>query len=421
MPKQVHTRVEDDHNLPGTSSGRDLTSAPSAGGVAGAAATDFLSAGSRQLAAALRRRRRVARLPEIVRADAAAVSGAWLEAVDFTLDAQGRIHSWSAAAQRAYGYAAGEVVGRHFSLLYVEDGLADTERLLGAARREGFCSEVVQRLRRDGVPVTMQARLVAYARSEGALAGFAEIDLPTGQGDPDRVDVAADRLIRLAAHELRAPLGVVLGALTLLGLQMEDATVQPTPGAVAELLNLAQDELRQMDDLLGGILDSWRTRQAALAVRTQTCDLREIVEVGLRPILMLRRRVQVEAPSQPLLLHGDPVRLRQVVRNLLANAVKYSPSGSPILLRVEDFGEVLRVSVQDRGIGIDDADLERIFERHYRGRLQPDADPGGMGIGLYVCRTIVEAHGGRIWAERDQGGGARVAFEVPRVPDVMGL
>ncbi len=399
-----------------------MTSSPVAGGAAGAATTDVRTAGNRHLPGAdLRRRKRVARLPRILRAEAAAVSGAWLEAADFTLDAQGCIHSWSSAAQRVYGYGAGEVVGQHFSLLYAEDGFAEAERLLIAARQQGFCSEIVQRLRRDRALVTMQARVVAYARSEGGLAGYAEIDLPLVQADPGRVDVAADRLIRLAAHELRAPLGVVLGALTLLGLQMEDAGIQPTHGPVAELLNLAQDELRQMDDLLGGILDSWRTKQAELAVRTETCDLREVVEAGLRPILMLRRRVQVEAPSQPLPLNGDPVRLRQVVRNLLANAVKYSPSGSPILLRVQDMGDVLRVSVEDRGIGIDHADLERIFERHYRGRLQPDLDPGGMGIGLYVCRTIVEAHGGRIWAENGMEGGACVMFELPRLPGVLEL
>ncbi len=340
--------------------------------------------------------------------------GPWLEAADFTLDAQGRILSWSSAAKEAYGYCANEVLGHHLSVLYEDGHHDDAERLLLTARRYGFCTATVRRQRCDGILLVMQARVIAYERAETSDIGYAEIDLPLGDEEKNGRDTAADRLIRLAAHELRAPLGVVLGALTLLGLQLSDTPAQGLPEPASELLTVAQDELRQMDDLLGGILDSWRTKQAELAVHPVACDLREIVETGLRPLLLVPGRVQVQAPAWALPLQGDPARLRQVVRNLVANAVKYSPADAPIDVRVDDLGDHVRVGVLDRGIGIAEDDLERIFERHYRGRLQPQVDPGGMGLGLHVCRTIIEAHGGRIWAEQREGGGACLRFELPR-------
>jgi PAS domain S-box-containing protein len=363
------------------------------------------------------RSRRVAQLAQARRGGGAFVTGPWLEAADFTLDAGGHIVSWSATAQRSYGYSSDEVLGRHLSILYDDENLEDADRLLQAAHEQGHCTELVERLRRDRAPVALQARLVAFTGPSPTAAGFAELDIPLLQ-EGSRGALAADRLIKLAAHELRAPLSVVLGALTLLDLQLQDGREPEYPGRVAEILTLARDELRQMDDLLASILDSWRTHKAALDVHMDRCDLRDVVEAGLQTALLGRERITVDMPAGPLPLVGDPARLRQVVRNLVSNAFKYSPPGSPVALRVEERADRLRIAVEDQGVGIDETDLELIFERHYRGRIQPETDPGGLGIGLYVCRTIVEQHGGRIWAECPEGPGARVCFELPRIgPD----
>ena len=338
------------------------------------------------------------------------VHGRWLEAADFTLDPTGRITTWSPIAQKHYGYGEDEVLGRHLDVLCGGPQWGTADRVLADALEQGFVDGIMERRHRDGRLLPMQVRLVPFAELRGAVRGCAEFDLPLGQTDPMLGHAEAERLIKMAAHELRAPLSVVLGALALLDLEWQGGVSESTP----EMLGLARDELRQMDELLRGMLESWRMHAPEITLQPGPCDLRQIVDAGLRPLVLLRGRVRVTAPDGPLPVYADQTRLRQVLRNLLTNAIKYSPAGTPIELVVEEAGPVYRVSVIDEGAGIDPADAERIFERHVRGRQQPLADPGGMGIGLYVCRSVIEGHGGRIWAEPRIPLGTRVAFELPR-------
>ena len=341
------------------------------------------------------------------------VHGRWLEAADFTLDPAGRITAWSPIAQLHYGYDEGEVLGRHLDVLCGGPQQGTAYRVLADALAQGFVAGIMQRRHRDGRLLPMQVRLVPFAQLHGAVRGCAEFDLPLEPGDALAGHVEAERLIRMAAHELRAPLSVVLGALSVVDLERQGGVSESTP----EMLGLARDELRQMDEILRGTLEAWRRHAPEIPLEPRPCDLRQIVDAGLRPLVLLRGRVRVTAPDGPLPVYADPTRLRQVLRNLLTNAVKYSPAATPIELVVEEAGMVFRVSVIDEGVGIDPADAERIFERHFRGRQPAAADPGGKGIGLYVCRSVIEGHGGRIWAEPRSPHGTRVAFELPRRRD----
>ena len=111
------------------------------------------------------------------------------------------------------------------------------------------------------------------------------------------------------------------------------------------------------------------------------------------------------------LVPGDPVLLEQVFLNLIENAVKYTPPGSPIDISATSDGHVVRVAVADRGPGIAPGDAERVFEKFYRSAGAPAG--GGVGLGLTICRGIVTAHGGRIWVENRPGGGAIFQFTLP--------
>ncbi|MBX6341419.1 MAG: sensor histidine kinase, partial [Thermomicrobiaceae bacterium] len=106
-----------------------------------------------------------------------------------------------------------------------------------------------------------------------------------------------------------------------------------------------------------------------------------------------------------------------VLRNLLLNAIKYTPDGTPIEVTARRAGPEVEIGVRDAGPGIDEADLPHVFERFRRGSRAQASGRDGMGLGLYLSRHLVEAHGGRIWAERPEGGGARFAFTLPAIDD----
>jgi signal transduction histidine kinase len=125
------------------------------------------------------------------------------------------------------------------------------------------------------------------------------------------------------------------------------------------------------------------------------------------------RRFHVSVPSEERPINGDRDRLEQVLGNLLENAVKYSPDGSDITVTVEDKGDTLLTAVCDRGIGIPADELNQVFERFHRGRQVSSTNYGGLGLGLYITKQIVERHGGSIWVESREGQGTTFYFSLP--------
>ncbi|MGB9592582.1 MAG: sensor histidine kinase, partial [Anaerolineae bacterium] len=125
--------------------------------------------------------------------------------------------------------------------------------------------------------------------------------------------------------------------------------------------------------------------------------------------------VRVSAPLPPA--HADPMRIRQVLLNLVGNALRHTPEGGRITLVAEAAEGAITVSVRDTGPGIDPADLPRIFDRFYRGDSSRARDSGGHGLGLAIVKRWVELHGGRVWAENLPSGGAQFSFTLPVVAD----
>jgi signal transduction histidine kinase len=125
-------------------------------------------------------------------------------------------------------------------------------------------------------------------------------------------------------------------------------------------------------------------------------------------------QVLLEAPEEPVLAHVDADRIQQVVANLLDNARKNSPPGVPVQVELERLDGSARITVEDRGSGIDPGQLDRIFDKFVRGR---EGAVSGTGLGLYISRRIVEAHDGRIWAESPAGGPTRFVVELPLLRD----
>jgi two-component system sensor histidine kinase KdpD len=168
-----------------------------------------------------------------------------------------------------------------------------------------------------------------------------------------------------------------------------------------------------MTQQVNNILDMTRFEIGAPQLNRQWQPLEEIVGAVLNRMQpgLQGRKVAVELQEDLPLVLIDGVLIAQVLSNLLENAVKYTPAGSPIEIEAWSAGDEVTVSVVDRGPGINPGDEEKVFEKFHRG--EPEGAVGGAGLGLTICRAIVEAHGGRIWAENRFVGGAMFCFTLP--------
>lgn len=219
-----------------------------------------------------------------------------------------------------------------------------------------------------------------------------------------------EEFLSAAAHDLRTPLTVVLGQAELL-----ERRLARDPGAPIDLAGVARiaSESRRLRDLISEMLDAQRLEQAGTALDLQALDLRLVVEAVRMRHLEQGHALDVTEPAAPILSPIDPMRIEQVLDNLVENALKYGAGVDLPQIRIwEEEGEA-RFAVIDHGVGIPPAERARVFDRFYRASNAQSITDTGMGLGLYICRRIVEEHGGRIWVEPTAGGGSTFTVALP--------
>jgi two-component system sensor histidine kinase KdpD len=215
-------------------------------------------------------------------------------------------------------------------------------------------------------------------------------------------------LLSSVSHDLRTPLAVITGSTSALlaeGAPKDEATRR-------ELLKTAHDESLRLNRLVRNLLDMTRLEAGALKVNKEAQPIEEVVGAALNRMedRLQGRDVQTDIPPDLPLVPYDSVLIEQVLINLIENATKYTPPGSPIHVAARAKEAEIEIAVADRGPGIATEDAERVFDKFYRAR---EGEGGGVGLGLTICRGIVDAHGGRIWVEPREGGGASFRFTLP--------
>lgn len=248
------------------------------------------------------------------------------------------------------------------------------------------------------------AGLTALAVARLELA--AETQRVSTLEDSERLRAA---LLNSVSHDMKTPLASILGAVTSL---VDDDDVYDSDQKAALLLGIRRGALR-MTRLINNLLNLARLESGYMRLHPDWCDIQDIIGVAIRDNqdILQEHQVKVDIADNIRLIKADYGLIEQVFTNLLHNAVKYSPVQSTILIEVVEEKSGLKVSVLDNGIGIAPPDLEKIFEKFYR--LQSPQNVSGTGLGLSICRGIIEAHGGRIWAENRPGGGSEFIFTLP--------
>jgi signal transduction histidine kinase len=277
-------------------------------------------------------------------------------------------------------------------------------------------------LGRLGVLVVYSARQPIFAEDDIALlellADHLAILLETRALMRQASDVRAreeaarlkEEFLASAAHDLRSPLTVVLGQAELLERRvMRDPERPLDPAGISRLAR----EARRLRDLVNNLLDAQRLEQGGLGIARATADIAEIVDEVARDQREEGHGLRLTRVDRPLVGLVDRARILQVIVNLVENARKYGPADHEPEVVVQPDTDAVRISVVDHGIGIPEAERERIFERFYRASNAQRVTDTGLGLGLYICRRIVEEHGGRIWHEPTPGGGSTFVVSLP--------
>ncbi|HEX6298827.1 MAG TPA: PAS domain S-box protein [Burkholderiales bacterium] len=349
----------------------------------------------------------------------------------FMLDTDGRVVSWNAGAERIKGYAAHEIIGKHFSVFYPEGARRKKwpEQELAFAREHGRFEDEGPRLRKDGTTFWANVVIAAVFERDGTLRGFAKVtrDLT----DRRRVEALEDasrktnEFLAMLAHELRNPLAPMANALKLLS---RVPTSDPTELWVREVL---ERQTGQMSRLVDDLLDVSRVTRSAMVLDRKPLDarksLRNALDAARQWIEEGRHRLTLAIADERLDVDGDEVRLNQVFLNLLHNAAKYTPQGGEIQVTARREGDEAVISVRDSGVGMAPELIESAFEIFKQGSQSLDRPHGGLGVGLTLVQRLVDLHGGSVQA-RSEGPGKGAEFTVrlplraePAIIDATGL
>jgi PAS domain S-box-containing protein len=336
----------------------------------------------------------------------------------FMLDPQGHVVSWNAGAARIKGYSREEIVGQHFSVFYAPEEAAAGKpaRELAIARQIGHVEDEGWRVRKDGTTFWANVVITAMHDESNRLRGFAKVtrDL-TERRQREELERSGERMrqfLATLAHELRNPLAPVRNAI---GVMQLETGVSPT---LARSRDLIDRQVTHLTRLVDDLLDVGRIMSNKVELRLGRVDLAEVMARAIeaaRPFTDAHeQRVVQHMPDEPVIVRGDMTRLVQVLQNLLHNAAKFSPVSSTIdvVARIDYHMAVLEV--RDAGCGIPVRSLDKIFELFAQEKEGQNAGEGGLGIGLTLCKSLVEMHGGSIIASSEGAGcGSTFTLSLP--------
>ncbi len=334
-----------------------------------------------------------------------------LEHVDdgvFLVDEDGLVQHWNPAAQAITGLAAEDVLGR-----LADDALPGWKALgptvpVASVPGPGTTDTRTFPVEIDGRELWLSISGVEFPG--GVVYAFRNLT------EERALEELKGEFVATVSHELRTPLAAIYGsAQTLLrrDVELEESSKD-------RLLKVIASESERLTRIASEILLANNLDSGRLLLERQEIDVvqlaRDVVE-EMRSLFADRKGIsfELDVPDSPELYHGDADKLRQVLLNLLDNAVKYSPQGGPVELRVETHEDALRLAVRDEGLGIAPGEQARIFGKFYRVDPQQSRGVGGTGLGLYISRELVRHMEGRLTVSSREGEGSTFVLELPRI------
>jgi PAS domain S-box-containing protein len=368
-------------------------------------------------------------------------------------DAHSRVECWNTGAERLFGYAAGEITGRPFSVLLGEGAAAEVETrwLVETVQREGYvhkhetmCRDVLGRLiyveltvtrlsgdrgessgmsvilrditsrkRREEVNRRLNTSLNQQAAERSRELAEKIEQIAQAHTELKQLDQTRSEFVSLVSHQIRSPLTNIAGAVQRM--QADCRAINPT---CTRMFTIFEQQVARLDRLVQEVLNTARIEAGELSLHLEPITVLPVVRQVIQQICARTASRAVHLADKPglPLVYADRDRIAEILSNLLDNADKYSPPGDEVFIEVRADQSEVTIAVRDSGPGLLTKDVERVFDKFYRADSSDAQIAYGYGLGLYVCRRLVEAQNGRIWAESHPDGGAVFSFSLPVWP-----
>ena len=318
-------------------------------------------------------------------------------------DADGVVRLWNPAAATITGISETEAVGRRLEDV-IPGWRTFAQRIPVASGPGQTVTALTLPVELDGREVWLSGSGVGFA--EGVVYAFRDLT------EERRVEEMKSDFVATVSHELRTPLAAIRGsALTILrpDLELEDELK-------GRLLEVIADESQRLAQIVNDLLLASHLDSGRLQLQIESCDATELARLvveAARTHLPDNVRVELDTDEALPSVAADPGQLRQVLENLVENAIKYSPDGGTVELRIGRDNSAVSFRVRDEGLGIPHAEHRRVFEKFYRLDPNMTRGIGGTGLGLYISRELVRMMGGRIWVESEPDRGSTFTVEIP--------
>lgn len=339
----------------------------------------------------------------------------------FMLSPEGYVKTWNAGAEKIKGYKADEIIGKHFSIFYLEEAKAinHPEFELKEAVKNGSYEEEGWRLRKDGSQFWASVTITPVIEND-QLAGFVkvtrdlterrlfELQLAEARDEAILANQMKTKLVANITHEIRTPLGGIIGLSQLIA---ENAEI---PSDIQDSGNKIFQAARNLLRLLNDLLDYAKLEAGKVEIIDGPFKIDEIINdvKGLTENKAEEKSLKLTSSISedlPRFIVGDSVKIRQILLNLVQNSIKFTEVGG-IDISVEREGETVVFSVTDTGIGVTETVKSRLFQPFTQGH---DPSYGGTGLGLSICQQFVELMGGQIEMVSEEGQGTNVSFRLP--------
>jgi PAS domain S-box-containing protein len=324
------------------------------------------------------------------------------------------ITSWNAGAELLYGYTASEALGQSIAMLVPYDRKDEGPDILTWVSTGEFIDDFETiRLRKDGTLVDVSLRVSPLLGTAGDVVGASIIARDIS--DRRKAEKLKDEFLAMVSHELRTPLASIVAHVELL---LDDGPLEEKRRR--GFLEVIDRNSLRLERLVGDLLFVAQLESDHLSLSLVDVDIVKVVKEAIETMSIRARQSDIkitllsEQPS--LYLKGDPGRLGQAVDNLISNAIKYSPPGAGVAVRILALKDTCVIEVEDYGIGIATEELGLLFGRFFRGSTATSLHIQGVGLGLLIVKRIVEGHGGEVKVMSEAGVGTTFNIVLPLAP-----